>query len=265
MSEAFLRLPLVELERLLAAVQQHRLAAPVTEAALIAQELRAALPFVSILATFSSALSLRTFLECVVSQRRTHEARPLPELVWSGPEPEHGRARHTAVVVRELFERAQREVFIAGYSFQGGAEVLDPLRDSMARRGVHVEILLDGSGVEVYAATEPDEVLRRLVDEFLSKTWNDTERVPTLFCDPRTLLRVAPTQVGGRWFPPHSMHAKCIVVDRVESLVGSANFTARAHASNIEVGVLIRDAAVAEALLHQWIAVRPMMQRIALR
>lgn len=52
------------------------------------------------------------------------------------------------------------------------------------------------------------------------------------------------------------MHAKCVVVDREHALIGSANFTERAQASNIEVGVALRDPAFAEAVLHQWGAVR---------
>ncbi len=57
---------------------------------------------------------------------------------------------------------------------------------------------------------------------------------------------------GSTGFPRHSMHAKCVVVDRRRVLVGSANFTRRAQTRNIEVGVLLTDEDFAQGLLHQW-------------
>lgn len=265
MSEAFLGLPLVELERLLAAVEWAGAAGglpiPVSDAGLLARNLGAARPHVELLASFGSQESLRTFLECVVRQRRAIEQSPRPELVWSGPEPEHARARHTSVVIRELLEKARHEVFIAGYSFQGGGELLAPLHACMRAHGTRVEIVLDCSGYDVYEATSGDEILRRVVREFFDEVWTHGEPRPELYCDPRTLLR-EPPKYGPRWFPKHSMHAKCIVVDRAEALVGSANFTARAQSNNIEVGVVIREPGFAEALLHQWNAVRSHLRRV---
>ncbi|MFO0634768.1 MAG: DISARM system phospholipase D-like protein DrmC [Nannocystaceae bacterium] len=262
MNDAFLALPLVELERLLAAVAVDKLSAPLSDGALIARDLAAARPFLPLLARFSTAASLRTFLECVVAQRRAAEQRPRPELVWSGPEPEHARARHTSVVVRELFERARQEVFIAGYSFHGGDKVLGPLHASMVAHGTKVEIVLDCSGYDVYEGLSEAEILGRVASEFREEVWTHGDPRPSLLYDPRTLKREPPRSGTGRWFPPHSMHAKCIVVDRREAFVGSANFTARAHAKNIEVGVLIREPGFAAALLHQWDAVRSVLSTI---
>jgi len=50
------------------------------------------------------------------------------------------RARDTAVVVHELFTRATREVWIAGYRFDHGAQLLAPLHQGMAQRGVQVRL-----------------------------------------------------------------------------------------------------------------------------
>ncbi len=44
------------------------------------------------------------------------------------------------------------------------------------------------------------------------------------------------------------MHAKALVVDGRRALVGSANLTHRALAYNLELGVLVRDPAVAAAI-----------------
>ena len=44
------------------------------------------------------------------------------------------------------------------------------------------------------------------------------------------------------------MHAKCIVVDGVQLFISSANFTEAAQNRNLEVGLLIRSAPLAESL-----------------
>ena len=44
------------------------------------------------------------------------------------------------------------------------------------------------------------------------------------------------------------MHAKCIVIDRKTVFVSSANFTEAAQERNLEVGLLIRSATLAERL-----------------
>ena len=40
------------------------------------------------------------------------------------------------------------------------------------------------------------------------------------------------------------MHAKCVVIDGLEALVTSANFTEAAQTRNIELGLLIEDSLV---------------------
>jgi phosphatidylserine/phosphatidylglycerophosphate/cardiolipin synthase-like enzyme len=47
------------------------------------------------------------------------------------------------------------------------------------------------------------------------------------------------------------LHAKCVVVDEEYSLVTSANFTEAAHERNIEAGVMLKDKALAKALISQ--------------
>ncbi len=54
-----------------------------------------------------------------------------------------------------------------------------------------------------------------------------------------------------------ALHAKALVVDGQRALVGSANLTQRALTANLEVGVLVRDPAVAgtiEAHVHELMA-----------
>ena len=43
-----------------------------------------------------------------------------------------------------------------------------------------------------------------------------------------------------------SLHAKCLIIDRREALITSANFTEAAQQRNVEVGVVIRHEPLAE-------------------
>lgn len=254
MSDTLIALPLPVLERLLEAVEAGRVVPPLTEAALMVERLGVLRPHLPFLSRYPERAALHGLLAAIVGLRRGERVRPRPELVWTGPEPQRGRARRTSVIVPELLQGAQREVFLAGYSFMGEGELLAPLHVAMRDRGVRVEIVIDGSGVEVDHDVPPQEVLDRAVTAFWKWTWPWESPRPTLLYDPRTLTRVWKPR-WQRWMSEASMHAKCVVVDRRRVLIGSANFTARAQFHNIEVGVVMSDVDLAEALLHQWRAV----------
>ena len=49
-----------------------------------------------------------------------------------------------------------------------------------------------------------------------------------------------------------ALHAKCVVVDEQVSFVSSANFTEAAQQKNIEVGLLVRSALIAERLTRHF-------------
>ncbi|HEY0136655.1 MAG TPA: phospholipase D-like domain-containing protein [Nannocystis sp.] len=48
-----------------------------------------------------------------------------------------------------------------------------------------------------------------------------------------------------------SLHAKCVVVDGEHTLIGSANFTDRAHTRNVEAGALTSHRRFAALLIDQ--------------
>jgi phosphatidylserine/phosphatidylglycerophosphate/cardiolipin synthase-like enzyme len=248
---SLLDVPVHELEVLARAVAAGRLRAPVTELGLRTEGLHALLPHLGQLERFPDHRSLVIAVELVHEAACRHARRPRPQVVWSGPEPTEGRARLTGVVLPQLFERARMEVFIAGYAFEAGEAVLQPLYTAMVEHGVSTEIVLDCSREKVYGSMLPDTLLDKVVERFFSSVWTFGEPRPTLYYDPRTLVR-EPSRFDGELFPPVSMHAKCVIVDRRHVLVGSANFTRRAQARNIEVGALLEDEGFAEGLLFQW-------------
>ena len=251
MSSSLLDLPLHVLEELERAALGERLRAPVTELGLRGEGLHALLEHLEALACYKAQGALQAAVSLACEARRREQAEARPQVVWSGPEPIEGRARLTGIVLEQLFERAEREVFIAGYTFEKGEEVLAPLHEVMQRKGIEVDIVIDCSAYKVKEQTSPEVLLDKVVARFWKKIWSFGEPKPRLFHDPRTLAR-EPSYRGEFMFPPVSMHAKCVIVDRRHVLVGSANFTKRARARNIEVGALLDDEGFAEGLLFQW-------------
>ena len=180
-----------------------------------------------------------TVLQAVLAERRRPSARL--ELVWTGPEQGLRPTRDTGVVVRELFCRAQRDVIVAGYSFDHGQEILRPLHEAMRDRGVEARILLHIQRTP--RGSDPKRHLRDAVERFERENWPFGLPRPKLYFDPRTVETGAVV----------SLHAKCVVVDRRWALVGSANFTNRGQHRNLEVGILVDDPDFAGRLSEQWL------------
>lgn len=65
-------------------------------------------------------------------------------LVWSGTDRGPSLARYTRIVVSDLFARASRFVTLAGYSFDHGERIFEPLHRFMCDRKVadHEETLI---------------------------------------------------------------------------------------------------------------------------
>jgi hypothetical protein len=166
-------------------------------------------------------------------------------LVWTGPEGDSTGTRDTGVVVRSLFERATSRVLIAGFAVHQGASVFRVLAERMdVVAELEVEMYLNverGYG----DTTDSAEILRIFADEFRDKHWGG-ERMPRVYYDPRAL------ELSEKGKKRAVLHAKCVVADDRHVLVSSANFTEAAQDRNIEVGVLLDDAAFAESLRGQF-------------
>jgi hypothetical protein len=219
-----------ELERLQRAVAGQRLAFPLSRLGLQGEGLE--LPASEVLALNAlgreGALAV---LGAVLAERRM--CPQPPELVWTGPESRRSAARDTAVVLADLFRRAQATVLLAGFAFDHAAEVLRPLHESLQR----------GVSCRLFAS---EEVAR----DFLREHWPFGPPFPELY-----------------GFVPEkgvfaSLHAKCVVVDGRWVFVTSANFTDRGQTRNVEVGVLLEDARLA-AVLEAQFAVGAWFTRIA--
>jgi len=176
----------------------------------------------------AAAVWLRTITEVAA---RT----PKPDLVWSGPEVPGLYARDTRRVYEELLGSAERSIWASTFAFFDGPKAFEVLARRMEAKPIlHVTLLLniqrkrrDNSAAE--------QLVRRFADRFWKTDWPGSSR-PSVFYDPRAL---DPDGPGG------VLHAKAVVADEEAVFVTSANLTEAALDRNIELGVLIRDRAIA--------------------
>jgi phosphatidylserine/phosphatidylglycerophosphate/cardiolipin synthase-like enzyme len=228
------------IEQLATAIDRGRVECPLREIELLDEGLGPVTgPLLDALGGLDTA-SVRAVLRAVLAER-THRPPPRLDLVWSGPDARGSAARDTSLVVRALFEGAERDVLVGGYSFDK-PEILAPLHRAMVERGVRATVFMDIASTAKSAALA-DEHAIALIDQFFFRVWTFGAPRPAVYWDPRT------ARPGPPW---QSMHAKCIVVDESRALVTSANFTGRGQERNIEVGVLIEDRAFASELSAQW-------------
>ena len=160
---------------------------------------------------------------------------PKPDLVWSGPEVPGVHARNTRSVVEELLGSAERSVWASTYAFFDGPKAFEVLARRMEERPeLRVTLLLNiqRKGGDTTVA---DHLVRKFSERFWKKEWPGIVQ-PRVFYDPRSLELAGTTGV---------LHAKALVVDEEAVFVTSANLTEAALDRNIELGLLVRDRALA--------------------
>jgi phosphatidylserine/phosphatidylglycerophosphate/cardiolipin synthase-like enzyme len=163
---------------------------------------------------------------------------PRPDLVWSGPEVPGLHARDTRRVFEELLGSAERSVLASTYAFFDGPRAFQVLAQRMdARAGVRVTLLLNIQRRKG-DTTAADQVVRRFADRFWKTDWPGSSR-PSVYYDPRAIEVERPAGV---------LHAKAVVVDDEVVFVTSANLTEAALDRNIELGLLVRDRALAASV-----------------
>ncbi len=164
---------------------------------------------------------------------------PRPDLVWSGPEIPGLHARDTRRVFDELLGTAEHSLWISTYAFFEGRKAFDVLAHRMdARPALAVTLLLNiqrRSG----DTTDAQNLVRRFADRFWQMEWPGSSR-PRVYYDPRSL------EIGG---PAGVLHAKAVVADDEAVFITSANLTEAALERNIEMGLFIRDRALAASVV----------------
>jgi phosphatidylserine/phosphatidylglycerophosphate/cardiolipin synthase-like enzyme len=167
---------------------------------------------------------------------------PCPDLVWSGPAVPGLHARDTRRLYEELLGSDERSVWASTYAFFDGPHAFAVLARRMDERPhLRVTLLLNiqrRRGDTSAAHT----VVRRFADHFWGWDWPGSSR-PQVYYDPRALEPEGP---GG------GLHAKAVVTDEEAVFVTSANLTAAALDRNVEIGLLVRDRALALSVASQF-------------
>lgn len=164
-------------------------------------------------------------------ERRTAK----PDLVWSGPEVPGVHARDTRQVFEELLGSAKTSLWACTYAFFDGPKAFQVLAKNMDSNPSLAATLLLNIQRAKGDSTAADQLVRKFADRFWKVEWPGTAK-PRVFYDPRAL------EVDGAGAV---LHAKAMVVDDERVLVTSANFTEAALDRNIELGLLVRDRAMA--------------------
>ena len=163
---------------------------------------------------------------------------PRPDLVWSGPEVPGVHARDTRRVYEELLGSAERSVWASTYAFFDGPKAFDVLARRMeATPALRVTLMLNIQRKRG-ETTAAEQLVRKFADRFWSTDWPGAAR-PSVYYDPRALDLDGPAGV---------LHAKAVVADDEAVFVTSANLTEAALDRNIEMGLLVRDRALAASV-----------------
>lgn len=244
MTGALLDLPLHLRRRLQAALGAGFLAAPFTAASLQAAlgdnrprpELAEALEVWEELGVPGPAKAA-----WLASLEAAEARRAAPEFVWSGQKVRGIPSRGTRDALELALRGARRSVWLSTYVFFDGKRAFELLAERMdAVPELQVTLLLN---IERKRGdtTAADDLVRRFATRLWGVEWPGTRR-PRVFYDPRAV------EAGGA---SGVLHAKALVVDEERVLVTSANLTDRALDENIEIGVLLRDRALAQtAVAH---------------
>jgi len=147
---------------------------------------------------------------------------PQIEIVWTGPDAEGPLVRPTHAVIREMIAGVQEagEILIVGYSLTVG-------KDTAMEQIVHLLEKAVSKRARIKLILHKDELAAN--KDKLLKAWSVLVKKPVIMT----------------WDPPADhpytkLHAKTLVVDRLDLLVGSANFTFHGLSSNLELGLRIR-------------------------
>lgn len=161
------------------------------------------------------------------------------DFVWSGPEVPGLHARDTRRVYNELLGGVEKSVWLSTFVFFDGPKAFEVLARRMAEKPDLQAILLLNIQRKRGDTTEADRLVRKFADRFWGIDWPGKLR-PRVYYDPRSLEQDGPTGV---------LHAKAVVADDEAVFITSANMTDAALDRNIEMGLLVRDRALAATVV----------------
>jgi phosphatidylserine/phosphatidylglycerophosphate/cardiolipin synthase-like enzyme len=167
---------------------------------------------------------------------------PRPDLVWSGPEVPSVPARDTRQVYEELMGSIERSAWISSYTYYDGQRAFKVLADRMDKvPELKVRLLLNIQK-DWNDTSKPEAIIMRFAEQLWTKDWPGSVR-PKVYYDPRSV----DPELG-----PGILHTKAVVVDDGSVFVTSANLTEHALDHNFELGLLVRDRALAVSIVSHF-------------
>jgi cardiolipin synthase C len=157
------------------------------------------------------------------------------EVVISGPASDSSAVRLTSSVISELIHHCQKSLLIVSFAAFGITEVVHEL-EKAARRGVRIDLVLESAandGGTLYGPVGASAAFRAIRQDANFWNWPANKR---------------PAVGASR----AALHAKLIAADEQVALLGSANLTDKALASNLELGLIIRDPDVVRSIVHHF-------------
>ncbi len=189
----------------------------------------------------AAAAALLLAVRSLVQERSTRAPiADLVQLALSGPQCNSQPLRTTAATFSSLVSEAQSHVLVTGYVAVNAKKLLEPLAHFLDG-GPNRTAMLVLDFQRGKDSTVPEEFVARRADEFWDTEWPGSTRRPKLCYDTRSLAMDPKLRT--------SMHAKVVVADRRTLFVTSANLTHRAHTDNIEIGLVLRHAPTAMAVV----------------
>ena len=175
------------------------------------------------------------------SKKRAAGETPTPELgpqlVWSGPKA--SAELDTRRVYEDLFTSAKRSLWVVSYAYRDGPHVFGKLAKRLdATPGLEVTLILNIQRRKTEKKHRIKKVVGRFAHRFWKKDWPSQNR-PLVYYDRRSVNK----QLLGQ------LHAKLVVADEEHVFITSANLTCRAWDDNVELGLLVRDRALAASVI----------------
>lgn len=194
------------------------------------------------------ALALALTIESALAALRQSQQKSI-ELAWTGPITAAVPLRRTDQALLQLIEGAQERLLIVSFAVYKADDILRALATAI-QRGVRVTICLEDAEeskgkVSFSGSTAFDKAVFRLACFY---EWPQDQR---------------PTTGDGK---SGALHAKLAVADRDTVFISSANLTGYAMELNMEMGVLVRDAAIASQVdrLFEELIVQGTLRKVSL-
>jgi phosphatidylserine/phosphatidylglycerophosphate/cardiolipin synthase-like enzyme len=159
---------------------------------------------------------------------------PLTEIIWTGPANGRFPVRRIDQVLYDLISSAKKRIVLVTFAAHRVHHLCDHLANAV-RRGVELTLIVESEG------ESEGQLTRDAVAAF--------KNVPAT----RTHIYYWPIEKrdrnqAGR---PGKLHAKCAIIDEI-ALIGSANLTDDAFNRNMELGMVVREAAVVLAIAEHF-------------